>query len=186
MAPDGTKKGRKNVEALLVTALAAGGSPDAAANHAGCSRRTVFRRLQEPSFRAKVEQARANLVQRTVGKLSALGGLAADGLQGLLKDESGTVRLGATRTVLEYLFRSAHVDTLARLVEQLQEELERVRRDREHPRPGTNGAAPVGPVPAGGGGGPPAPGGPGPGPGGDHDPGGDDPGRLAGESSPLF
>jgi hypothetical protein len=180
------KNGRKGLDAALVTALAAGGSLAAVAAHAGCSERTVYRRLQEPEFKARVQQARADMVGQAVGQLSALGGMATQALQGLLKDQAGAVRLGAARTVLEYLFRSAHVDALARLVEQLQEELERVRRDREHPRVGTNGAVPVGPGPAGGGGGLPAAGGPGPGPGGDHEPGGDDPGRLPGGPGPLF
>jgi hypothetical protein len=37
MAQDGIKKRRKNVEAALITALAAGGSVPAAAAHAGCA-----------------------------------------------------------------------------------------------------------------------------------------------------
>src|SRR5262249_7015841 len=104
------------------------------------------------AFRQAVEAARADLVQRTVGKLSALGGLATEALQGLLKDEAGAVRLGAARTVLEHLFRGAQLDNLQRLVAEMQAEVERLRSHHEqHPsktgasharnRPGTGPAA---------------------------------------------
>jgi hypothetical protein len=89
-----------------------------------------------------VEAARADLVQRTVGKLSALGGLATEALQGLLKDEAGAVRLGAARTVLEHLFRGAQLDNLQRLVAEMQTELERLRHHHEQ-QPSTNGKAPA-------------------------------------------
>jgi hypothetical protein len=131
------------VDAALVTALAAGGSLAAAAAHAGCSERTVYRRLQDPAFKAAVEQARADMVQQAVGQLSALGGLATQALQGLLKDEAGSVRLGAARTILEHLFRGAQLDNLQRLVAEMQTELERLRRRHEHDSP-RNGKAAAG------------------------------------------
>jgi hypothetical protein len=104
--------GRKNVDEALVLALAAGGSVPAAARHAGCSARTAYRRLAEDGFKARVEAARADLVQRAVGKLSALGGLAADTLQALLSAEAETVRLGAARAVLENMFKGVEIDNV--------------------------------------------------------------------------
>jgi hypothetical protein len=38
--------------------------------------RTAYRRLEDPAFKAAVEAARSDMVQRTVSQLSALGGLA--------------------------------------------------------------------------------------------------------------
>jgi hypothetical protein len=142
VAANGRKRGRKNVEAALVTALAAGGSPAAAAAHAGCCERTVYRWLEDPAFRRKVEAARADMVQQAVGQLSALGGMATQALQGLLKDPAGAVRLGAARTILEHLFHGAQLDNLQRLVAEMQGELERLSRRHEYPQ--SNGAAAAG------------------------------------------
>jgi hypothetical protein len=102
----------------------------------------VFRRLQDPAFKAKVEAARADLVQQTVGRLSALGVLAAEGLQDLLKSPSPGVKLGAVRTALDHLFRGAMLDNLQRLVLEMQEELTRLKRRHEHDPP-SNGKAPA-------------------------------------------
>jgi hypothetical protein len=87
-----------------------------------------------------VEQARTDLVQQAVGQLSALGGMATQALQGLLKDQAGAVRLGAARTVLDHLFRGAQLDNLQRLVVEMQAELERLRRRHEH-EPSSSGKA---------------------------------------------
>jgi AraC-like DNA-binding protein len=135
------KSGRKGLDAALVTALAAGGSLAAAAAHAGCSERTVYRRLQDPEFKARVQQARADMVEQAVGQLSALGGMATQALQGLLKDQAGAVRLGAARTVLEHMFRAAQLDNLQRLVAEMQTELGRLRRHHEHQPGGTRAPA---------------------------------------------
>jgi hypothetical protein len=149
VAQNGTKKGRKGVEVALIAALAAGGSVPAAAAHAGCSLRTAYRRLEDPAFRQAVEAARADLVQQTVGRLSALGVLAAEGLQDLLKSPLPGVKLGAVRTALEHLFRGAMHDNLQRLVAEMQNELERLRHHHER-QPSTNGKAPAGHRPGAG------------------------------------
>jgi hypothetical protein len=49
VAANGRKRGRKNVDAALIMALAAGGSVPAVAAHAGCGARTAYRRLQDPA-----------------------------------------------------------------------------------------------------------------------------------------
>jgi HEAT repeat protein len=92
---------RKNADSVLVTALACGGTVEAAAKAAGVSEATVYRRLREPAFRQRVAEARDEMVSRAVARLSATSTLAADTLRELLKARSETVRLGAARAVLE-------------------------------------------------------------------------------------
>jgi hypothetical protein len=115
--------GKKHIDEGLILAMAAGGSVAAAAKHAGCGLRTAYRRLEDPEFRARVAAARADLVQKAVGKLSALGGMAADTLQELLKAESETVRLGASRGILENMFRGVEIDNLRIRLERLEAKL---------------------------------------------------------------
>jgi hypothetical protein len=95
--------GRKRKgDAELVLALACGASPENAAQKVGLSRRTVFRRLADPAFRAQVHAMRAEVVRRTTGVLTAAGMAATKTLTTL--QESATtesVRLGAARAVIE-------------------------------------------------------------------------------------
>jgi predicted transcriptional regulator len=120
--------GRKDVDEALVLALAAGSGVAAAARKAGVSERTVRRRLQEEAFAARVDGARARMVQRAVGRLAAAGGLAGKTLHELLRSQSDTVRLGAAHAALEFMFRGHEQDTLVRQVEDIQRQLEAVKR----------------------------------------------------------
>jgi hypothetical protein len=112
--------GKKNCDGAIVTALAAGGNVASAARHAGVHERTVERRLKDPAFRARVDEARAEMVRAAVGRLAAVGTLAASRLQDLVDNaKSETVRLGAARAILEFMFRGAEVEVLAREVADL-------------------------------------------------------------------
>jgi len=93
---------RRKAEAELALALACGASPEGAAHKAGVSPRTVYRRLAEPAFRARVEEARAEMVRRAAGMLTAAG-LASVKTFTTLQESAASeaVRLGAARAVLE-------------------------------------------------------------------------------------
>jgi hypothetical protein len=154
--------GRKNADDALVAALAAGASAAAAAAKAEVSERTVRRRLAEAAFRARVDEARAELVRQAVGKLADVGALAGETLAELVREGSGTVKLGACRAVLEYLFRGHEMDTLARQVAELKWQVEGLTRgdrgaeERVDQAPGGGGGPPEGGTsdgeePAGGG-----------------------------------
>jgi phage terminase small subunit len=123
-------RGRKGGDEALVSALAAGASPTAAAQQAGVSPRTAQRRLADPAFRQQVDAARNELLERTVGRLSAVGVLAADKLYALLEAASPSVQLGAARGALEFLLRGHEVAGLARQVAQLKAEVEGLSRGR--------------------------------------------------------
>jgi hypothetical protein len=145
------RPGQRNVDEALVTALAGGASAAAAAAKAEVSARTVRRRLGDPAFRAQVDEARAELVRQAVGKLADVGALAGETLADLVREGTGTVKLGAARSILEFMFRGHEVDTLARQVADLKRQVEGLTRgdrgaeERVDQAPGSGGGPPGGP-----------------------------------------
>jgi len=59
--------GRRNVDQLLLMALACGGTYEAAGAKAGVSKATVYRRLQDPEFQRQLQETQAEMVRRTSG-----------------------------------------------------------------------------------------------------------------------
>jgi hypothetical protein len=117
---------KKSIDDAVLLALAAGGSPAAAAQQAHCSERTVRRRLLDPAFRQRVEEARAKMVSDAVGRLSVIGTLAADTLHQLLHSGTERVRLLAARSSLELMLRGTETVTLVKQVEELKARLAQV------------------------------------------------------------
>src|SRR5262245_40877934 len=93
---------RRNADEAFLTALACGATVENAAHSAGISSATAFRRLRDPAFRQRLQQVRADIVQRTAGALTAASTEAVKTLLELQKPSSPpTVRLGAARAILE-------------------------------------------------------------------------------------
>ena len=93
--------GRRNADAALIAALAAGLTQQQAAKQTGVGERTVYRRLQEPGFRAEVQAARRAVVEQAIGVCTASSVAAAKTLLELLAGaESEAVRLATARTLL--------------------------------------------------------------------------------------
>jgi hypothetical protein len=94
--------GRRRADDALVMALACGATVEAAAAKAGVSSATAFRRLKDPEFKARVDAARAEMVQRVTAMLTAA---AMEAVKTLLDLQGGkqppATRLGAARSVLE-------------------------------------------------------------------------------------
>jgi hypothetical protein len=83
-------------------ALACGATAENAARTASVSLRTVYRRLADPAFRTRLQGARADMVQRATGMLTAAALEAVKTLLGLQHASvPAAVRLGAARAVLE-------------------------------------------------------------------------------------
>lgn len=97
MADNGRRKG----DAALLVALAAGQTVRDAASLARVGERTAARRVADPEFRRQVIELRADMVQRALGKLADAATEAVDTLRGLLAGQSGSVKLGAARSILE-------------------------------------------------------------------------------------
>ena len=92
----------KAADESLILALACGATIEAAARQCGVSDRTIRRRLSEPAFLARLQQARADMVKRSAGLLTAAAGESVRTLLALQKESAPpAVRLGAARAVLE-------------------------------------------------------------------------------------
>src|SRR5262245_32737267 len=94
-------RGRQNADEALALAVASGQSLRDAAGSAGVSERTAARRWADPIFRRRVIELRADMVQRSLGRMADGMTEAADVLRQLLAGESESVRLGAARSLLE-------------------------------------------------------------------------------------
>jgi hypothetical protein len=97
MAENGRRKG----DAALLLALASGQTVRDAARIAGIGERTATRRLAEPDFRRRIAELRGEMVGRALGKMADGMTAAADTLRQLLTASSDTVKLGASRALLE-------------------------------------------------------------------------------------
>ncbi len=92
---------RKKNEDQLLLALACGATVEAAARQCSLSERTVYNRLAEVEFQTRLDQIRADMVQRSSGMLTAAASEAVRTLLALVKDSTPAVRLGAARAILE-------------------------------------------------------------------------------------
>ena len=104
--------GRKTHDEKLIVELAAGASWERAAAACGCSQRTIARRLNDPEFRAALDEARRQIFENAFARVLSAGQAAASTLISLLRsDTPPAVRLGAARTLLESTcrFRETHV-----------------------------------------------------------------------------
>lgn len=96
------QRGRRNSDQLLIMAFACGATLENAANSAGVSKATAYRRLQEPAFQQELRKTKAEMVSRTAAMLTAAAGEAVMTLLSLQKDSTpAPSRLGAARAVLE-------------------------------------------------------------------------------------
>jgi hypothetical protein len=92
---------KKNEDALLL-ALACGATVEAAGKQCDLTERTVYRRLNDPAFQARLQGLRADMVRRAAGLLTASAGSAVSTLLSLQKEAiPPAVRLGAARAILE-------------------------------------------------------------------------------------
>lgn len=108
---------RENADSALVAALASGATRQQAAERAGVSEATVYRRLSDPSFRLQLDNARAEHIERTIGALAAASTAAVATLLKLLNAKSETARLGAARSILEFSAKFQDSEEMKRRLE---------------------------------------------------------------------
>jgi hypothetical protein len=115
---------RKSKSTALVWALACGGTVEYAADHAGVSRRTAFRRLADPEFRRQVAEARTQMVERASGSLTAVSAAAIATLNELLdRGIAPQARLGAARAVLDIGMKVREVAELEQRIAELEQRI---------------------------------------------------------------
>jgi phage terminase small subunit len=118
------RRGRKAADELLALELAKGRTVVDAAIAAGVSEKTARRRLVDLGFQARVSELRQKMVTSALGKLTATLGAAVDGLGGLLKAESESVRLGASKAVVELTTRLRQAEEIDRRLAELESQLQ--------------------------------------------------------------
>ena len=95
-------RGRKNADEVLALAFACGSTAEQAAQKAGVGVRTAERRLADPAFARRVQEARDAIVQRASGVLTAALLEAIKTLLELQRPPAPpSVRLGAARAVID-------------------------------------------------------------------------------------
>jgi hypothetical protein len=106
------------------TALAGGDSVAQAASKAGLSERTVYRRLQEPTFKRCIEDLRREMLERAAALLITATLLATKTLIDLVQDStvSAAVRRRAGCAVLELSQKLREVTVLERRLVALENE----------------------------------------------------------------
>jgi hypothetical protein len=82
-------------------AIASGTSIKEAARSASISESTAYWRLKDPAFRRSVSEIRTSFLSEAVGRLSEAANEAVSTLKALLTSSSDSVRLSASRAILE-------------------------------------------------------------------------------------
>jgi hypothetical protein len=181
--------GRRNdLDDKIVLALAAGSTVKTTAVKLECSERLIYRRLKEEGFRARVDEARSEIVSRTIGKLAALGVRAVSVLKEVAsKSEDDNTRVRAALGILANIFKGMETETLARRLRELGEAIEKGAARGDGNNGAAGGTAVEGGAPAADSGAEPA-GSAAPGPEPDPDGSGSDPGQMASgpPPQPLF
>lgn len=90
---------------------------------AGIARNTAYGYLRDPTFQDTLRDARKESVMMVSQQLSNAGKKAVHTLIEIMNDESApaTSRVSASRTVLEYLYRSYEDDEILERIEKLEE-----------------------------------------------------------------
>ena len=114
---------RKNADLALVLAVASGLTNKQAAEQAGVSESTVYRRLRDPAFKQQVREARAATVEQASARLTAASLTAIQTLLQLLDAESESVRLGSARVILELGVKFREAQELEARISQLEQQL---------------------------------------------------------------
>lgn len=117
--------------ALAALAAAAGRPARECAAVAGVCERTIRRWNRKPSFVAMVERLRDQLLSDTMGRLLATNGQAVDALSSLLVSEQDNVKLGAAGRLLELTLRARHQLNLQKQIEEIQDQIEKYKKERE-------------------------------------------------------
>lgn len=110
------RKTRQNLtDGDIIRALIGTRTHADAARRLGCHERTISRRLEDASFRAAVDAARAKMTDDVLQELRAAGLQAVRTLRRLLKADSDMIRVQAARSILDGVLKSRESELEKRL-----------------------------------------------------------------------
>lgn len=120
-----TAEQRKKNEDAVLLALACVPTVEVAAKRCGLSDRTIYRRLKDADFKARLQAVRPDMVGRSAGRMTTAASDAVRTLLALQKDSAPpAVRLGAARAVLEVGMKLREVVDLQNRMEELEDLVE--------------------------------------------------------------
>jgi hypothetical protein len=113
---------RRFADEVIVSALAGGDTQEAAARAAGVSLTTVKRRLASPEFRQRIDDARGDLVGRTLDLLTAGAAEGVIVLRAIAADSAAppAVRVSAARALVALVLPHRDQIELAQRIDQLE------------------------------------------------------------------
>jgi hypothetical protein len=111
---------RANADERLAAELAVGKTIAAAATAAGISERTATRRMADPTFRARLTEARAAMIATAANKLASGMTAAADVLRELLASADEHVQHKAAVKLIELSLRVGEAAELQQRVADLE------------------------------------------------------------------
>jgi hypothetical protein len=92
---------RTSADAKLIALLAGGMTVAGAAITAKVSEATIYRRLKDPRFQAKIESARRDFLERALAGLAAGANEAVVTLRALLREDDPKLKHAVARSILE-------------------------------------------------------------------------------------
>ena len=119
---------KRRGEERLLQALAAGQSVKQAAEAAGVSARTVYRRLADASFQQRLSAIRDELITAALGELVSCASQAVTKLRALLEATEERVQLQAARALLDHALRLREAVTLEQRLAALERNLAAAKR----------------------------------------------------------
>lgn len=111
-------RGKSIPDEDIIAAIICSPSLEAAADVCGISRHTVYRRMQEPKFKAALEKHKSQVLEQVCTTLQARMLEAAEVLAAIMSDTktSKMVRVMAAKTLLEFGFKAVETgNVLTRL-----------------------------------------------------------------------
>lgn len=105
-------------KAVLV--LAATGNTTRAAKEAGVTQQTVYRWLEDPTFRNELRAAELQVLENLSRRLMDLTSKAITTLDGLLSDKNSTTRLRAAQTIIEGALKLREIMSIEERVAKLE------------------------------------------------------------------
>lgn len=88
---------------------------------------TIFRMMQDESFKVKYREARRQLLYNSISQLQAISGEAVQTLRTIMNDGevSPAVRVSAAKSILDMSLKAAEVEEIAERVDRIEEEIQR-------------------------------------------------------------
>jgi hypothetical protein len=119
------QQGKRGADPKLLLVLACGATVESAARQAGVSESTVRRRLKDPKFLHKLNRMRADMHLRIADQLTAA---STEGVRTMVQlmqpSNTGNVRLGAARSVVELSTKVRETADLAARLAELEQRMD--------------------------------------------------------------